>query len=186
MRQGVKAGSPETPITSPTALWQSPQPGAPPKHPRDYPSPLPCPPSPQKNSRNRAGVLQPHGAPGARFPPTPGSVSPAGRGRRLPRAPDPPPSRAPACRPAVPPSCSVPARPGRPARRPPPAGLAPPPCCPAQPPSTPDPEVPSPPAPGLPALKAQAPFVWAPLPLTRLPAGRPTPRPRSSVRSRGD
>lgn len=75
-------------------------------------------------------------------------------------------SRGPARRPCVP---AVP-----PAVRSPP-GPRPLPCCPAQPPSTPDPEVPSPPAPGLPALKAQAPFVWAPPPPpTTTPDARPS------------
>lgn len=117
----------------------------------------------------------------------------AGR-RRLPRrssalshlpagvgaSPGPPPRRSRGLRPAGRPSrgpapCPrVPAAP--PAVRSPP-GPRPLPCCPAQPPSTPDPEVPSPPAPGLPALKAQAPFVWTPPPPPRTPgrvAGSPS------------
>lgn len=141
VRQGVRAGSPGTPISSPTALFQPQRPQAPRKHSQDSPSPLP------RLLKKLSGPGR--SPPAARsterpLPPTPGRVSPARRGRCLPRAPAPPPPRAPASRPAIPRSCSLPARPGRPCHRPPSARPAPLPCCPAQPPSTPDPEVPSP------------------------------------------
>lgn len=93
MRPGMRAGSLETPITSPTALGQSP--GLPPN---TLEIPHLCFLAPQRNSRNPAGDLQPHRAPGARFPPPlPGaSHLPA----RVGASPWPPPRRPRGLRPA--------------------------------------------------------------------------------------
>ncbi|XP_055151026.1 uncharacterized protein [Symphalangus syndactylus] len=124
------------------------------------------------------------GAPGARAATSPAlsalTCRPGSATALGPRPAAPAGSGRPAGRPAVllRARASWPSRPPSAARRPP--GPRPLPSCPAQPPSTPDPEVPSPLAPGLPALKAQAPFVWAsPSPSPEAGAESPTPLPSS-------
>lgn len=140
-------------------------------------------PHPQTPIGSRSGAFQSWspGSPGGHFPSPPRAHLPAS----LRACPGPPPRRPrglrPAGRPSRGPSPSPRVLPVPPAVRRPP-GPRPLPSCPAQPPSTPDPEVPSPLAPGLPALKAQAPFVWAPpSPSPEAGAESPTPLPSSGV-----